>query len=97
MSANSSDIKNNKHNRRSLRKDHIKKVNYKVLIPMEGEGFTQNVSLNGYALFLDNEIPPGAVIELIFENSGQDQEDERSIAKIIWQKDNIVGVKVLGK
>lgn len=97
MNTNSADSSSKKEKRRYFRKGQVKKVNYKVLVPIEGEGFTQNISQDGYALFLDNEVPPGSVIELIFEDTTRNQGNERSIAKIIWQKDNIAGVKVLGK
>ncbi len=83
--------------RDSPRYDSIKKIKYKVLIPMEGKGFTQNISKGGYALFLDKEVPPGSVLELKFQIPGKTKEPEKSIVKVIWQKDYLTGVKVLGR
>lgn len=83
--------------RESPRTDRIKKFKYKVLVPIEGEGFIQNVSQEGYGLFLDNEVPPGSVIELKMPDSRNATQPENPIAKVIWQKDYITGVKVLGR
>ena len=83
--------------RKSRRYDSIHKVGYKVLIPMEGEGFTQNISEGGFALFLDKEVPPGAVLELRFQNPSVGTQPDRSIVKVMWQKDHLAGVKVLGR
>ena len=82
--------------RSSPRYESIKKIKYKVLIPMEGEGFTQNISRGGFALFLDKEVPPGSVLELKFQIPGKNKEPEKSIVKVIWQRDYLTGVKVLG-
>ena len=82
--------------RNSPRYESIKKIKYKVLIPMEGEGYTQNISKGGFALFLDKEVPPGSVLELIIHSPGQKQKTQKSIVKVIWQKDYLTGVKVLG-
>jgi len=83
--------------RSSPRYESIKKIKYKVLVPMEGEGFTQNISRGGFALFLDKEVPPGSVLELKFQIPGKKKEPEKSIVKVIWQRDFLTGVKVLGR
>lgn len=88
---------NHQERRKSRRYDSIHKVGYKVLIPMEGEGFTQNISESGFALFLDKEVPPGAVLELKFQNPTKGTQPDRSIVKVMWQKDHLAGVKVLGR
>ena len=86
-----------KDRRSSRRYDSIHKVGYKVLIPMEGEGFTQNISDGGFALFLDKEVPPGAVLELKFQNPSAGTQPDRSIVKVMWQRDHLAAVKVLGR
>lgn len=83
--------------RESPRSDRIKKFRYKVLVPKEGEGFIQNISQDGLGLFLDDEVPPGSVIELKMPESGNDAQPENPIAKVIWQKEYLAGVKVLGR
>lgn len=83
--------------RKSPRYDTVNKIDYKVLIPMEGNGFTQNISEGGFALFLDNEVPPGSVLELTFSEESVTPQLERSIVKVIWCKDHMAGVKLLGR
>jgi hypothetical protein len=83
--------------RRSPRHDTVNRIDYKVLIPMEGNGFTQNISGGGFALFLDKEVPPGSVLELTFSEGMDTAELERSIVKVIWCKDHMAGVKLLGR
>ena len=84
-------------NRQAGRSDHVAKFSYKLLVPIEGQGYTQNVSQDGYGLFLDNEVPPGATIELRFNETQQLNRPDKSIAKVMWQKDHQTGVKILRK
>jgi c-di-GMP-binding flagellar brake protein YcgR len=83
--------------RRSRRLDAVQKIKYKVLIPMEGQGFTQNISEGGFALFLDHEVPPGSVLALRFEDRDEGAAAESIIVKVVWQKDHLAGTKVLGR
>ena len=83
--------------RKSPRYDTVNRIDYKVLIPMEGNGFTQNISEGGFALFLDKEVPPGSVLELTFSEESVTAQLERSIVKVIWCKDHVAGVKLLGR
>ncbi len=83
--------------RGSDRHDSVHRTNYKALIPREGQGFTQNISQGGFALMLDAEVPPGAVLELKFEDSIKVTQPERAIVKVMWQKEHIAGVKLLGR
>jgi len=80
--------------RKTPRYDSVHKIDYKVLVAQGGEGFTQNISEGGFALFLDAEVPPGSVLELKFDQPTKGT--QRSIVKVMWQKDHIAGVKVLG-
>ena len=84
-------------NRKFEREDSVKNVTYKVLIPAEGEGFTQNISNSGFGLFLDDEVPPGSVMEFQYLDKSSDSDSARPIAKVIWQKDHEAGIKVLGR
>lgn len=83
--------------RKSPRFGTVNRIDYKVLIPEEGEGFTQNISDGGYALFLDKEVPLGAVLELSFPESSPERPALRSIVKVVWRKDHLAGVKILGR
>jgi hypothetical protein len=83
--------------RLSARSDHVVKLKYKVLVPMEGQGFTQDMSVKGFGLFLDNEVPPGAVMELKFHKPPRGVQPVKPIAKVVWQRDHQAGVKILGK
>ncbi len=86
----------NQDRRKSPRYDSVHKVDYKVLVARGGEGFTQNISEGGFALFLDAEVPPGSVLELKLEQPAKGTQPQRSIVKVMWQKDHIAGVKILG-
>jgi len=83
--------------RQAGRSDHVAKFSYKLLVPVEGQGYTQNVSQAGYGLFLDKEVPPGATIELQFDTMREGNRPDKPIAKVMWQKDHQTGVKLLGK
>ncbi len=83
--------------RKTGRSDHVAKFSYKLLVPIEGKGYTQNVSPDGYGLFLDNEVPPGATIELQFDDPSEEARTDKPIAKVMWQKDQQTGVKILRK
>ncbi len=83
-------------NRKFEREDLVKQVTYKVLIPAEGEGFTQNISNSGFGLFLEGEVPPGSVMEFQYVDKSSGSDSKRPIAKVIWQKDHEAGIKVLG-
>lgn len=82
--------------RRFSRDDSVKKVSYKVLIPAEGEGYTQNLSDGGFGLLLDDEIPPGSVMEFEYADTSHETGSDKPIAKVIWQKDHEAGIKILG-
>jgi hypothetical protein len=82
--------------RRTARDDCVKKVSYKVLIPTEGEGYTQNLSDGGFGLFLDDEVPPGSVMEFEYMDTSSEEKAAKPIAKVIWQKDHEAGIKILG-
>ena len=88
---------NDSERRGASRHDSVLRVRYKALVPKQGQGFTQNISQGGFALLLDDEVPPGAVLELKFEDSSKVTQPERAIVKVMWRKDHIAGVKLLGR
>jgi hypothetical protein len=90
-------ISESQDRRETRRYDTVHKIDYKVLVAQGGEGFTQNISEGGFALFLDAEVPPGSVLELNFDQPTKGIHPQRSIVKVMWQKDHIAGVKVLGR
>jgi hypothetical protein len=79
------------------RYESVHRVQYKALLAKEGEGFTQNISQGGFALLLDDQVPPGAVLELRFEEPGKMTHPERAIVKVMWRRGHIAGVKLLGR
>jgi len=85
-----------KERRKCERSDNVKKVTYKVLIPAEGEGFTQNISDSGFGLFLEDEVQPGSVMEFHYIDTSNNTNSDKPIAKVIWQKDHEAGIKLLG-
>jgi hypothetical protein len=83
--------------RNGSREDRVTKVSYKVLIPLEGEGFTQDASRDGFRVFLDKPVPPGAVMEMKFRELNSGDTHSHPIGKVVWQKDHMAGIKVLRK
>jgi hypothetical protein len=81
--------------RKSPRIDAVKKVKFKVLAPLEGEGFTQDISERGLCIFLNKEVTPGSVLALKLENLGEGNKPINIIAKVIWQEDLLTGVTFL--
>ena len=83
--------------RSTAREDRVHKITYKVLIPMQGEGFTQDASRDGFCVFLDKQVPPGAVMEMKFPELNSGESRPHSIGKVVWRKDHMAGIKVLRK
>lgn len=77
------------------RVDAVRKVNYRIRKPVAGEGFTQNISEGGCCLMLNEELPPGAVIELDFGPLNGDSRSVRALGKVVWQNDDLTGIRFL--
>jgi hypothetical protein len=72
--------------RKYLRKDLSTSVNYRILKPSGDVGMTQNVSEGGLCLVLNNELPPGTILEVKFEIPDDTAKKVESFAEVVWQK-----------
>ena len=86
------DIKR-KHHRTEVFFDVI----YKVISPIKGVGLSRNFSQGGLCLLLDNELPPGTIIELKYRLPHEESRLIETTVEVIWQKKTdtgyITGVK----
>lgn len=81
--------------RKTSRFSEVKKVKYKVLVAKEGEGFLQNLSEGGGCLMLDEELSPGAILQLDILELGNSSKPVKVFCKVVWQEGNLTGVKYL--
>jgi len=81
--------------RKYPRVEAIKKIDYKIIKPQKGGGYTQNLSEEGCCLLLNEELPPGSILELNFNGIGSNSKPVRAIGKVIWQNDYLTGIKFL--
>jgi hypothetical protein len=72
-------------------------VIYKVVSPIKGTGLSRNFSQGGLCLLLDNELPPGTVLELKYRMPHEEHRLIETTVEVIWQKKTdkgyITGVK----
>ena len=82
-----------KHHRTEVFFDVI----YKVISPIKGVGLSRNFSQGGLCLLLDNELPPGTIIELKYRLPHEESRLIKTTVEVIWQKKTdtgyITGVK----
>jgi len=82
-----------KHHRTEVFFDVI----YKVISPIKGVGLSRNFSQGGLCLLLDNELPPGTIIELKYRLPHEESRLIETTVEVIWQKKTdtgyITGVK----
>lgn len=81
--------------RKQTRVEEIQKVNYRILKPLKGEGFIQNLSEEGCCILLNEKLPLGSIIELEFEEMGNNSKPVKTLGKIVWQKNYIAGIKFI--
>jgi c-di-GMP-binding flagellar brake protein YcgR len=80
-----------KEKRKYPREEIITDVSYKVLTPSEDKGLTQDISQGGLCLLLNNELPPGTIIEVKFRLPDEDSKLIETFVKVVWQKKTDTG------
>jgi len=75
-----------KEKRRHTREKIITDVSYKVLTPSEDKALTQDISQGGLCLLLNNELPPGTILEVRLNLPGDDPKRIETFVEVVWQK-----------
>jgi hypothetical protein len=82
-----------KHHRTEIFVDVI----YKVVSPIKGVGLSRNISHGGLCLLLDNELPPGTILQLKYRLPHEESRLIETTVEVIWQRRTengyITGVK----
>ena len=78
--------KKGKEKRKHHREEIITDVIYKVLSPLKGVGSTLDISQGGLCLLLNNELPPGTILELKYRLPHEESRQIVSIVEVVWQK-----------
>lgn len=74
--------------------DH-RRIDFRLIKPQAGEGFTQNFSEEGCCVVLNEELPPGSIIEMVFKLPGADDRRQRVVGKVVWQENYLTGIRFL--
>ena len=83
---------NIEENRKHPRSSYITNVTYRqvtdgnAVFPLNGKGLTQNISYAGMCLLLNQEVSPGAILELTFEQMNKNAKPIVTHAKVVWLK-----------
>lgn len=80
--------------RKQTRVADTRKIYYQILKPRVGEGYTQNFSETGCCVLMNEQLPPGSVIELVFDLPGR-KEQVRITGRVIWQDNYLTGIRFL--
>ena len=97
-------MKGNSDNRdkKEIKREHHRTemffdVIYKVVSPIKGIGLSRNCSQGGLCLLLDNELPPGTILELKYRLPHEEHRLVETTVEVVWQertdKGYITGVK----
>ena len=82
-----------KHHRTEIFVDVI----YKVVSPIKGVGLSRNISHGGLCLLLENELPPGTILQLKYRLPHEESRLIETTVEVIWQRKSekgyITGVK----
>jgi len=68
------------------RTDVIVDVIYKVLSPLKDVGLTRDISQGGLCLLLNNELPPGTILELKYRLPHEEARQIVTTVEVVWQK-----------
>ena len=68
------------------REEIIIDVLYRVLSPLKDVGLTQNISQGGLCLLLNNELPPGTILELKYRLPHEEARQIVTSVEVMWQK-----------
>ncbi|MDH4220030.1 MAG: PilZ domain-containing protein [Candidatus Aminicenantes bacterium] len=72
--------------RKHRREEIIIDVIYKVLSPLKDVGLTRDISQGGLCLLLNNELPPGTILELKYRLPHEEARQIVTSVEVIWQK-----------
>jgi len=81
--------------RRSYRFPDSRRVYFRILRPLIGEGFTQNMSEDGCCILLSEELPLGTIIELLISEPEDDAKQYKILGKVVWQTNFLTGIEFL--
>ena len=81
--------------RKHHRVDFIRRATYKMSNYTSQTVFTQNLSVGGMCLLLDNEVLPGMILELKFESPIDPNRLTETYAQVAWQDNFLTGVKFI--
>jgi c-di-GMP-binding flagellar brake protein YcgR len=76
-----------KHHRTEIFFDVI----YKVVSPIKGVALSRNFSQGGLCLLLDNELPPGTILELKYRLPHEEHRLIKANVEVVWQKKTEMG------
>ena len=98
MDENFDDNQEKKIKRKHHRTEMFFDVIYKVTSPIKGVGLSRNFSSGGLCLLLDNEFPPGTILEIKYRLPHEEHRLIETIVEVIWQKKTdkgyLTGVKL---
>jgi c-di-GMP-binding flagellar brake protein YcgR len=72
--------------RKHHREEIIIDVIYKVLSPLKDVGLTRDISQGGLCLLLNNELPPGTILELKYRLPHEEARQIVTSVEVVWQK-----------
>ncbi len=79
------------------RTEIIVDVIYKVVSPIKDVALSQNFSYGGLCLLLNNELPPGTILELKYRLPHEESRLIETTVEVVWQrktdKGYLTGVK----
>ena len=73
--------------RKHAREKVITDVSYKVLTPSDDKAVTQDISQGGLCLLLNNELPPGTILEVRLNLPGDEPKRIETFVEVVWQKE----------
>jgi c-di-GMP-binding flagellar brake protein YcgR len=86
MKENFNKNKGEKIKREKPRTEIIVDVIYKVVSPIKDVGLSRNISQGGLCLLLNNELPPGTILELKYRLPHEESRLIEKTAEVVWQK-----------
>jgi hypothetical protein len=97
MENNSDETQGKEIKRKHHRTEMFFDVIYKVVSPIKGVGLSRNFSPGGLCLLLENELPPGTILEIKYRLPHEEHRLIETTVEVIWQKKTekgyITGVK----
>jgi c-di-GMP-binding flagellar brake protein YcgR len=80
-----------KNQEKKIKREHdrteiIVDVIYKVVSPIKDVGLSRNFSQGGLCLLLNNELPPGTILELKYRLPHEESRLIENTIEVVWQK-----------